>query len=384
MKWSELELKIPFLKPNLVKREEYTSYLDLIDESRIYSNYGNLNTEFEKRILRDYFDDKGYVSTVNNATIGLILSIMLSKRKGKYAIMPSFTFSATAQAALWCGLEPLFIDIRPEDWCMNEQIVQEFIEKLGDEVGVVVPYATFGTVIDLSYYQGLLDNGIPVVVDAAASFGSTYNGRGLESTFSGPIVYSFHATKSFGIGEGGLVYSKDRLFIKNLRSMGNFGFDGSRETKQLGLNSKLSEYAAAIGLATLNTFSNKSRIRQEVKSLYESKMNTLGLLKKGWVFHNSKGEVAHQNVSVLCPSFLNNQNVINELENYGIEARSYFSPACHQQEFFSEFRSSSLEYTIEISKRVINLPLWEELTEVEIDYIVDALHEITIPQGKDL
>lgn len=366
--------KIPFLKPNLVKREMYSSYIDLIDETRIYSNYGNLNSQFEKQIVAEYFNHEGYVSTVNNATIGLMLSIMLSKRKlGKYAIMPSFTFSATAQAALWCGLEPLFIDIRNEDWCMDELLVQEFIDKLGDEVAIVVPYATFGTVVDLSYYQSLQEKGIPVVVDAAASFGSTFDGRGLEATFSGPIIYSFHATKAFGIGEGGLVYCKDETYIGQLREAGNFGFSSKRESVQIGLNSKLSEYGAAIGLATLKEFPHKKQTREEIREKYAVGMKKSGLIDAGWVLHNTRGNVAHQNVSVLCPVTGNGKEVVDFLHERGIEARTYFSPACHQQSLFLGYHSSSMDITEDITRRIINLPLWEELPDGKINYVIDSL-----------
>ncbi|MWV46620.1 aminotransferase class I/II-fold pyridoxal phosphate-dependent enzyme [Paenibacillus sp. HJL G12] len=365
---------IPFLKPNLVKKETYMKYLDVIDETRIYSNYGNLNTQFEKRILSEYFQNKGAVSTVSNATIGLMLSIMLSKRKkGRYAIMPSFTFSATAQAALWCGLEPLFIDIRSKDWCMDEKLVQNYVDKLGEEIAVIVPYATFGTVVDLSYYQNLMELGVPVVVDAAASFGSTYDGLGLEATFSGPIVYSFHATKAFGIGEGGLVYSQDEAFIEQLRKAGNFGFGPNRNSEQIGLNSKLTEYAAAIGLASLDKYPEKILIRQEIRRKYEKSMKEVGLFDHGWQLHLTRGNVAHQNVSVLSPDDCNAIDVVSFLEQSGIEARTYFSPACHQQSLFLNSNKSIMETTENIARRIINLPLWEEISDQEIDFVVGQL-----------
>ena len=191
-------------KTQYSEKEAYLAYLDQIDTSRIYSNYGPLNTLFEQRVLLEYFDNKGAVSTVNNATTGLILAISASKRKGgKYALMPSFTFSATPLAAVWAGLEPYFIDIREDNWCMNEDVVEDVIRELGDDVAVVIPYATFGTWLDLSYYSSLHNRGIPVVVDAAASFGTCLD-RQFGIGFDGAIVFSFHATKAFGIGEGGL------------------------------------------------------------------------------------------------------------------------------------------------------------------------------------
>ncbi|MCU6339864.1 DegT/DnrJ/EryC1/StrS family aminotransferase, partial [Enterobacter quasiroggenkampii] len=120
------------------------------------------------------FGDIGAAVTVHNATLGLMLAISQSKRpRGKYAVMPSFTFAATPLAAEWCGLEPYFLDIEPDDWQMNRAQLRVTVERLGEQIAVVVPYATFGSAIDLSIYDNLLQEGIPVVIDAAASFGTT-------------------------------------------------------------------------------------------------------------------------------------------------------------------------------------------------------------------
>ena len=106
---------------------------------------------------------------------------------------------------MWCGLEPYFIDIRRDDWCMDESILTETLDRLGNQAACVVTYATFGTCLNLSRYEALHRSGMPVIIDAASSFGASSDGDYFGRGFSGPVVYSFHATKTFGIGEGGLV-----------------------------------------------------------------------------------------------------------------------------------------------------------------------------------
>jgi dTDP-4-amino-4,6-dideoxygalactose transaminase len=366
-------VRIPFLKPNLVKKESYIKYLDEIDGNQVYSNYGPLNSLFEKRILKNYFDNEGALTTVNNATSGLMLAINKVKKKGKYALMPSFTFAATPLAAQWCGLEPYFIDINSTDWSMNEQLLEQAILELGDELAIVVPYATFGTVVNLTYYQQLLNRGIPVVVDAAASFGSTQNGLGLQQFFSGLIVYSFHATKSFGIGEGGIVYSQSELIINQIRQAGNFGFDINRESEFLGLNSKLSEYAAAIGLAALAAFPDKIKERRRIISDYTSAIAKSGLLDEDWAFQEISGELVRQTMPLLCPKRLNNKDVVKFLAEKGIESRTYFAPACHQQKQFSLCSKTTMEVTDNIAKRILHLPMWEGMDKTIIQEIVSTL-----------
>ncbi|KAF6614301.1 MULTISPECIES: DegT/DnrJ/EryC1/StrS family aminotransferase [Paenibacillus] len=367
---------IPFLRPNLVKKERFIANFEKIEETRIYSNYGPLNNLFEERVIAQMFDGIGSAVTVHNATIGLILAIAQSKRpQGKYAVMPSFTFAATPLAAEWCGLEPYFLDIEPENWQMNRDQLEQTVKLLGDEIAVIVPYATFGTALDLSVYNKLQEQGIPVVIDAAASFGTitseeaTHFGKG----FGGAVVFSFHATKSFGIGEGGLVYSLDRDVIRRIRQAGNFGFSSSRESVTQGLNSKISEYTAAIALATLDHFKNVRENRRTIYEYYLQELIQADLLERGWSVQKTKGSVVHQFVPVLSPDSHTNQEVVKLLASNSIEARTYFSPACHQQKQFQSYTRSTLHVTEHIAKHIVSLPLWEELDEINIRKIVNVL-----------
>ena len=369
--------KIPFLKPNLVKREKIDPYIDQIDESRIYSNYGPLNSTFEDKVLEGSFGGNGGVLTVNNATTGLMMAISFTKRaKGKYAVMPSFTFAATPLAAIWAGLEPYFIDIDPHDWCMDVKQVDRVINELGDDIGVIVPYAAFGVNSNLEYYQCLQESGIPVVVDAASSFGTTIDGVQFGSGFNGTVVFSFHATKVFCIGEGGLIYCGNSEIISSLRQAGNFGFSSNRESVLVGLNSKLSEYSAAIALATLAVFPEKIMIRKELSRLYRKHMESKSMMAHGWVLQASKEEIPGQFIPILCPPNYPNNDVVMKLAEKEIECRTYFSPPCHQQNSFCAYPSGKLTDTNNIAQRILSLPLWEGMTEDDIIYIVEAMSGI--------
>ncbi|MBA4494328.1 DegT/DnrJ/EryC1/StrS family aminotransferase [Paenactinomyces guangxiensis] len=368
--------KIPFLRPNLVKREEFSQYFSEIEESRIYSNYGPINTRFESRVLNEYFDNIGAVTTVNNATIGLMLAISKCKRsKGKYALMPSFTFAATPLAAMWCGLEPYFIDIYSDDWCMNKELLSDLLKRLGDQIAIVIPYATFGTNLDLRYYREIHESGIPVVVDAAASFGTMGDkGKGhFGKNFPGIVVFSFHATKSFGIGEGGLLYSANIKLIRKIRQAANFGFSIERESTLQGLNGKMSEYSAAIALSTLKVFPQKLKTRMKIHQWYLEKLNQKKLLEKGWHVQKTNGKIAYQFMPALCPEGQSNIDFIQRLANKKIEARTYFSPACHQQSQFKSCPHTSLFVTENLSKRIISLPLWEEMDLNHVIFVIEGI-----------
>jgi dTDP-4-amino-4,6-dideoxygalactose transaminase len=327
--------RIPFLRPNLVTLDKYARHIRSVDESRCYSNFGPLNRLFEERVRAEFFGGTGAVLTVNNATSGLMLAIALMRRKGaRYAIMPSFTFAATPLAAMWAGLEPYFIDVEPDTFAIGAQSLQRALDDLGEEVAVVVPYAAFGLPIALDIYTQVVESGIPVVADAAASFGATHEAQGFGTGFPGAIVFSLHATKAFGVGEGGVVYSSDVGFIESVRQASNFGFDDEKICRFPGLNAKLPEFAAAIALATLDEFADKKNVRRQIYAWYRAALAKRGLLSRGWTLQQDRGEVAHQFFPLLCPPGVSNVAVARAMAARGIQVRTYFGPPCHRQPAF--------------------------------------------------
>ena len=250
--------RIPLAQPRPPRLSEAADALRAIEASNLFSNFGPVNTHFEQSVTHSLFGGVGESLTVCNATIGLMIAIREAIEahpdpRRRYALMPSFTFAAAAQAALWNQLTPLFCDINRSDWSADPSSELELLEKYKDQIAVIVPYATFGYDIDLAWYENLQEAyGIPVVVDAAASLGTiSSNGKGFGTGFSGSVIYSMHATKSFATGEGGLIYSGSAERIRTLRTMSNFGFSEPRNATMMGLNAKMSEVAALLACLRL-------------------------------------------------------------------------------------------------------------------------------------
>jgi len=197
-------MRIPFLRPNPPKLSNLNLELRQIEESGIFTNYGPVNTCLVNRL----FGGLGQCVTVCNGTIGLMLAIRhvvgsTPDPRRRYALMPSFTFAATAHAALWVGLRPLLSDIDPATWVSSAGSEEERLHKFAGEVAVVVPCATFGTSLNLEHYSQISrEHRIPIVVDAASSLGSRdKSGRQFGAGFSQPVVFSMHATKTFATAE---------------------------------------------------------------------------------------------------------------------------------------------------------------------------------------
>ena len=363
--------KIPFLRPQLPKLAEYERYLHEMDERRWYTNFGVLNSQFEQRVLKEYFQDRGAVTTLQNCTLGLMLAINHMKRPGaKFALMPSFTFAATPQAAMWCGLEPWFVDIDPQGWHMDADKLKQAVNTLGDQVAAVVTYATFGSVIDTKPYEALMARGIPVIIDAAPGFGSSLEGKQFGADFPGAVIFSFHATKAFGIGEGGLIYSANTDLIKALRRDSNFAFSQPGYAEGLGMNAKMPEIAAAVALATLDRFPAKLACRRELYQAYLTQAEQQGLLRDGWQTQDLHGKVPSQFFALLAPSVAHADTLMQELTAAETEYRRYFQPHCQQQPAFARFAHDGLPITDDIAARIISLPLWEGMTTSDVSQVI--------------
>lgn len=370
--------RIPFLRPRLVTLDQYAHYVRIAEDARHYTNFGPLSTRFEQRVIDEWFGGVGAATMVCNATLGLMLAIGQMKRPGRYVLMPSFTFAATPLAAQWCGLEPVFIDVDPDEWVVSRAALDAAMARYGDEVACVVPYATAGTHMDLSPYEALMARGVPVVVDAAASMGTQLDGVPFGRGFPGAVVFSYHATKAFAVGEAGLIYSADPGLIKRLRGATNYSFEGGRESLGMGLNAKVSELTAAVALATLDRFHETNELRRALYAHYLERLQASGALQSGFRLHGMRGVALYQWLPVIAPDRAAQEAVMALAARRNIELRRYFSPACHQHQQFRACPTDDLAFTRELCDRVLSLPLWDEMTFEMVDRVVDVVATVAV------
>src|SRR5580698_3869222 len=371
-------MKIPLVRPSPPQLSRAVMELQSLEQSGIFSNFGPVNTRFEDEMVERFFGGEGACTTVCNATIGLMLAIKEAigeQAQGKFALMPCFTFAATAHAALWCGLTPLLCDIHPRNWAADPAAEAELLARYAGKIAVVMPYATFGYPIDLEHYKRLADQlGVPVVVDAAASLGtSDEHGHGFGSGFAGSVVYSMHATKSFAVGEAGLIYSADPARIAKLRAMCNFGFGEPRTATMIGLNGKLSEVGALLGRLRLADYDSVLAHRAALFNRYRDALPELQFQLR------APGTQAHQFVPALLPSGLGGRRtaIREELAIRGIATGTYFSPHLMEQPYFQRVCvGGPMPVCDDVSARMMSLPLFDTMSNDEVDQVVGCLHEV--------
>jgi dTDP-4-amino-4,6-dideoxygalactose transaminase len=380
-------MNIPLVRPAPPQLSLAIDELRSLEESGIFSNFGPVNTLFEEEMLERFFGGEGACMTVNNATIGLMLAIKEAVgdvAPGQFALMPSFTFAAAAHAAVWCGLTPLLCDVHPQSWAADPDAESELLARYAGKVAIAMPYATFGYPIDLERYRRITSQlGVPVVVDAAASLGTfDAQGRGFGTGFEGSVVYSMHATKSFAVGEAGLIYSADKNRIARLRTMSSFGFGEPRSATMPGLNAKLSEVTALIGRLRLRDYDSITQYRGGLANLYRAVLSELDFQAQ------APGTQAHQFVPALLPGELSHHKaaIREELASRGVATGAYFSPHLMEQPYFQKVSvAGPLPVCDEVSARMISLPLFDTMTYQEVHHVAEELRsvmDLTPVQGR--
>src|SRR5580658_7443056 len=371
-------MKIPLVRPAPPQLSLAAAELRALEESGTFSNFGPVNTRFEEEMLARFFGGQGACTTVCNATIGLMLAItyaVCGRPTRKFALMPSFTFAAAAHAALWCGLTPLLCDIDPKTWEADHAAEAEMLTRYAGQIAVVMPYATFGYPIDLDRYTKLAAQlGVPVVVDGAASLGTfDEHGRGFGTGFAGSVVFSMHATKSFAVGEAGLMYSGDPDRIARLRIMSSFGFGEPRTATMAGLNGKLSEVGALLGRLRLRDYDSITQYRAQLANRYRAMLPELEFQSQ------APGIQAYQFVPALLPRELSGRKaaIREELASRGIATGAYFSPHLMEQPYFQKTSvAGPLPVSDDVSARMISLPLFDTMTFQEVSQVVEELRSV--------
>ncbi len=365
--------KLPLIAPRPPRLSEMTEALRAIEEGGVYSNGGPVVREFEAEAVARLFGGEGACLAVNNATIGLILAIRQAAqgRAGKYALLPAFTFAATAHAAIWAGLTPILVDSDSADWAASAEAEEAALARHGEEIAVVIPYDTFGTCIDLDRYQALAErHGAGVVVDAAASLGSLdAQGRGFGSGPPFASVFSMHATKTFATAEGGLIYSADADRIEALRRMHNFGFGAPRSATEDGTNAKLPEVLGLLALAKLGEIDTVAEHRAALERAYREKLGDDFALQAT----SATRQVAQFMPLLLAPG-TDRAAVMADLARQGIGSGHYFSPHLAQQPWFqANCITGPVPVADDIAARMLSLPITDAMSIDDVHTVCDAL-----------
>lgn len=358
------------MRAKLPTADDLLPYLRRVDEARYYSNHGELLRELQSRLAALFSVKPHQVAVVANGTVALSAALLaVGAPAGSRCLLPSWTFVASASAAWAASLRPHFVDVSDDTWALDPKRLLER-EDL-DDVGAVVVVSPFGAPVQTAAWDDFTRRtGIPVVIDAAAGFDTVARVEPARPGRS-PVMISLHATKAFGVGEGGLVLCTDDEVIQRFHQICNFGIWNHPEGQILGYNGKLSEYHAAVGLAGLDDWENRRLQLCELTGKYrEALAGHPALLTlspeygNGWVS-------CYCNVRLAEPAAA----VIRDLNARGISTRRWWQSGVHAQHAYRNLSRDALPVTDALGDRVFGVPFFHDITDAEFSRVVEALDD---------
>ncbi|MGG0671158.1 DegT/DnrJ/EryC1/StrS family aminotransferase [Lederbergia citrisecunda] len=328
-------------------------------ESKRVTNNGAKERLLEQE-LKDYLGVE-HLSLFNNGTLALLLGFRALGLKGEVITTP-FTFPATVQALDWNGLTPVFCDVEPETMTIDATKIERLItEKTSAILGVHV----FGNPCNVNKIQEIADKyQLKVIYDGAHAFGMKLDDKPI-SDYGDMTMFSFHATKLFNTIEGGALIFKDHRVASKLAMLKNFGLDGPENVILSGLNAKMNEVQAAIGLEVLKLVKEERGKRHAIKESYEQYLASIAGIRILTSSEKDNSSYQYFVIEINEEKYGRSRDWLHdELNKNNIFARKYFYPLCSDFSWYKSLESvlpDNLTQANVAVKRTLALPYYGEL-----------------------
>ena len=311
-----------------------------------------------------------------NGHMALELAIQAMNLHGEVITTP-FTFASTTHAIVRNGLEPVFCDIDPVTYTMDVDKIEALIT---DKTSAIIPVHVYGNICNMEKIDQIAKkHGLKVIYDAAHAFGEEYKGRGIGS-FGDASIFSFHATKVFNTIEGGAVCFDNEEYGLDLYRLKNFGIRGQEKVDYVGSNAKMNEFQAAMGLCNLRHVDEEIQKR---KSIYEYYMEKLSGITGLYMMQEQEG--VRRNYAYFPIVFdekeygATRNQVFEVLAENSIFSRKYFYPLTSAYDcFHGKYDVNLTPVALHLSKRVLTLPMYADLSKEVIDKICNIILDLQI------
>ena len=357
-------------QPDLPELADFIPYLQQIWDNKILTNGGPFHQQLEQ-VLCDYLGVK-HIALFTNATIGLITALQALRITGEVITTP-YSFVATAHSLLWNKIKPVFVDIDPLTLNLDPDKIEAAITP---QTTAIMPVHCYGHPCDVVRIQKIADaHGLNVIYDAAHAFGVQLD-SGSVLNHGDLSVLSFHATKVFNTFEGGAIVCPDAKTKLHIDQLKNFGFVNEVTVVTPGINGKMSEFNAALGLLQLKGMDQVLEKREAIDTRYRK---GLAMIKGIHCLHDAGEQVANYAYFPILvrPEYpLSREELYQKLQDNGIYARRYFYPLISDFPMYSDLPSanqSNLPVANKAASEVICLPIYPALSNEQIDFILELI-----------
>lgn len=351
-------------KTFLPPQEQYEAILKEAWDARWITNRGVLVKRLEEQ-LKQYLNVPNIIATTNG-TLPLQIAIKALGLTGEIITTP-FSYVATTSSIVWEGCTPVFVDIHPEYLTIDETKIAAAIT---EKTTCILATHVYGNPCDVEAIVAIAKKyQLKVIYDAAHCFGVTYKGQSIFN-YGDVSTCSFHATKLFHTGEGGALFTNSPVLQEKLFSHHNFGHDGPEKFHGLGINAKMSELQAAMGLTVLPYMNHIIAERKRVWTYYNTLIENIQVQKLK-IRPGTKWNYAYY--PVLFDDEKNLLDTKSRLEEQQIFPRRYFYPSLEELPYI---KSDHCHISASIAKKVLCLPLYSNLSETDLNRIIKIINKL--------
>lgn len=333
--------------------------------------------EFEDIVAK--FVGAKYAIAVSNCTAALHLAnLSLGISKGDEVIVADYTFPATGHSVLYCGAKPIFVDINPKTYNIDQEKIERQITK---KTKAIIPVHTFGQPAEMNRILEIAEkHGLRVIEDAACALGAKYKNK-YAGTIGDIGCYSFHARKGITTGEGGMVVTNDLTFAEKIKHLSVFGMKSAWDREKsnefivpefvdIGFNYKMSDILAAVGIIQFQKIEKIISKKRILAQYWNEKLEDNELIEGP--YESPDNYHIYQSFVVTVDKKISRNQLIQRLHKRGIQTQ-IGTYASHIQPVYHYLKSCPVSF--DIFSRSLALPLYYELTEGEIDLIAKSLHK---------
>ena len=353
-------------KSSMPPFKEYVEKIEPLWESRWLTNNGALHQELEQS-LEKYLKVKN-VSLFNNGHMALYTAINALDLTGEVITTP-YTFVSTTNAIVQNGLTPVFCDINPNDYTIDVDKIESLIT---DKTSAIVAVHVYGNVCDVERIEQIAKkHNLKVIYDAAHAFGVKYKGIDIGN-FGDISMMSFHATKVFHTIEGGALLYNDSSLKNKINSLRNFGYTIKEECDYIGMNTKMNEFQAAMGLCNLNYIDEYIEKREKIVEVYQKELHDVVGIKCFEIQKDVTPNYIYFPIIVEKEYNISRDELFNILKGNNIMSRKYFYPIIPEFKCYQNYLANT-PVAKDISERVLTLPLYSDLKIDEVLRICDII-----------
>ena len=366
--------KIFVTQPLLPELSDVNAQIAEIWESKWLTNMGKKHNLLENR-LKEVLKVPN-VSLFNNGTIALMVAIKaLDLPYGSEVITTPFTFAATPHCIAWNGLKPVFCDIEPNTMTIDADKIESLITP---NTSAILGVHVYGFPCAVDKIDAIAKKyNLKVIYDAAHAFSTEINGKGI-GTFGNITMFSFHATKLFNSIEGGCLTYNDESLVRKIYNLRNFGIRSEELVEEVGINGKMNEIQAAIGLLNLNLYKEEQEKRAKIKAFYDENIGKIKGIRIPQMPANTSNSYQYYPIVIEDDYPLTRDELYEKFKKENIFTRKYFYPACHDYECYKNdlaVKLADLSVVDDLKNKVLCLPFYGDLPQDVLELICEKLQK---------